>query len=154
MDTTDLQCIRLPRHQRRRSRGSIGYLGVRRRLSGRYAAEIKNPHTWKRHWLGTFDTLEEAALAYGMSSITFSGIDRAQTNFSYMFPTMSSSSPSLPPPLPPPLPPSVPPPSEEEKEYYFEYDFEINNHDDDWIIITTILQSFCQSNAFSSSFIL
>ncbi|KAH7665614.1 AP2/ERF domain-containing protein [Dioscorea alata] len=152
MDTTDLQCISLPRHQRRRSRGSTGYLGIRRRLSGRYAAEIKNPHTRNRHWLGTFDTPEEAALAYDMSSITFSGIDRAYTNFSYMFPTMPSSSPSLPSPPPPPLPPSISSPSEE-KEYYFEYDFEINNHDDDWISITTILQSFCQSNAFSSSFI-
>ncbi|KAH7665746.1 AP2/ERF domain-containing protein [Dioscorea alata] len=140
MDTTDLQCIRLPDHQRRRYRGSTGYLGVRSRPSGRYAAEIKNPHTRKRHY----------------------GIDRAQTNFSYMFPTMPSSPPSLPPPPPPPLPPpppppiphSVPPPSEEKKEYDFEYDFEINNHDDDCINITTILQSFSQSNAFSSSFIL
>ncbi|KAH7665749.1 AP2/ERF domain-containing protein [Dioscorea alata] len=135
---------------------------VRTKPSGRYAAEIKNPHTRKRYWLGTFDTPEEATFAYDMSSITFRGIDRAQTNFSYMFSTMPSSPPSLPPspppplspPPPPPMPHSVPPPSEEEKEYYFEYDFEINNHDDDWISITTILQSFCQSNAFSSSFIL
>ncbi|KAH7685502.1 AP2/ERF domain-containing protein [Dioscorea alata] len=120
MDTTDLQRIRLPRHQRRRSRGSLEYLGVRRRPSGRYAAEITNPYTKKRHWLSTFDTPKEAPLAYDMSSITFSSIDRAQTTFSYMFHTM-----------PPPLPPPPPPPSEEKKEYCSEYDFEISKHDDD-----------------------
>ncbi|KAH7665982.1 AP2/ERF domain-containing protein [Dioscorea alata] len=146
MTTPNLQCIKLPSHQRRLSRGSTGYLGVRRRPSGRYAAKIINPHTKKRHWLGTFDTPEEAALSYDMSSIAFSGRHRAQTNFSYMFLTMPSP--------PPPLPPLVPPSSEEEKECYSKYDFKINNHDDDWISITTILQSFCQSNAFPSSFIL
>ncbi|XP_039117855.1 ethylene-responsive transcription factor LEP-like, partial [Dioscorea cayenensis subsp. rotundata] len=141
MDIPDLQCINIPRHRSRRSRGSTGYLGVRRRPSGRYATEITNPHTRKKHWLGTFDTAEEAALAYDMASFTFSGINRAETNFYYEFPTMPSPPPPLPPPpppelstpLPPPLPPPVPPPLEEEKEYYSEYDFEINNHDDDWI---------------------
>ncbi|KAH7681953.1 AP2/ERF domain-containing protein [Dioscorea alata] len=106
MDITDLQCIILPCHQRRRSRASTGYLGVRRRPWGRYAAEIRNPSTKKRHWIDTFDTAEEATLAYDMSSITFRGIEKAQTNFFYMFRTM----PSLPSPSPP-LPP------EKEKEY-------------------------------------
>ncbi|XP_039134183.1 ethylene-responsive transcription factor LEP-like [Dioscorea cayenensis subsp. rotundata] len=157
MDIPDLQCIRPSRHQRRRSKRSGGYLGVRRRQSGRYAAEITNPYTKKRHWLGTFDTPEEASLAYDMSSITFSGIDRAQTNFSYMFPPMPSPSPPIPPPPPPPpspLPPPPPPSLEEKKEYCFEYNFDISDHDDDWINITTILQSFGQLNAFPSSLIL
>ncbi|XP_039118916.1 ethylene-responsive transcription factor LEP-like, partial [Dioscorea cayenensis subsp. rotundata] len=141
MDIPDLQCINLPRHRRRRSRGSTGYLGVRRRPSGRYVAEITNPHTRKRHWIGTFDTTEETTLAYDISSIIFSGINRAETNFYYEFPTMPSPPPpppSLPPPTlsappPPPLPPLLHPPSEEEEECYSKYDFEINNHDDDWI---------------------
>ncbi|KAH7661355.1 AP2/ERF domain-containing protein [Dioscorea alata] len=154
MDITDLQCIMSPRHQRRRSRTSTGYLGVRRRPWGRYAAEIRNLSTKKRHWLGTFDIAEEAALAYDLASITFRGIEKAQTNFSYMFHTM----PSLPSPSPPP--PSLPP--KKEKELCAEYNLEISDDhdhlvdgdDDDSIIITTILQSFCQSNAFSSSLIL
>ncbi|XP_039133222.1 ethylene-responsive transcription factor LEP-like [Dioscorea cayenensis subsp. rotundata] len=153
MDMLDLQCIILPRHQRRRCRALTGYLGVRKRPSGRYAAEIRNPSTKKRHWLGTFDTPEEAAVAYDMSSITFRGIEKAQTNFCYKFLTMSSPSP----PSPPPSPLS----SEKEKKYCSEDNLEINDdhdhlvdRDDDWINITTILQSFCQSNALPSSLIL
>ncbi|XP_039123640.1 ethylene-responsive transcription factor LEP-like [Dioscorea cayenensis subsp. rotundata] len=146
-----LQCMILPRHRRRRSRASTEYLGVRRRPWGRYAAEIRNPYTKERHWLGTFDTAEEAALVYDMSSITFSGIGRAQTNFYYPFLTMPS-----PPPPPPPPPPS---PSEEEKEYCSGYNLEIgedhghlvDGDDDDSMTIATILQSFRQSNAFPSS---
>ncbi|KAF9661700.1 hypothetical protein SADUNF_Sadunf19G0095800 [Salix dunnii] len=93
----------LYRNPKRSSRQSSRYLGVRRRPWGRYAAEIRNPYTKERHWLGTFDTAEEAAVAYDLSSISFSGIERARTNFYY--PLLRHPSPlqeAPPPPLPRP----------------------------------------------------
>ncbi|EOY17443.1 hypothetical protein QUC31_001464 [Theobroma cacao] len=124
------------RNPKRSSRRSSWYLGVRRRPWGRYAAEIRNPHTKERHWLGTFDTAEEAAIAYDLSSISFSGIDRARTNFYYPFLVLPSPPPSTPPP-PPPTP-------ELEGD---DDDQEMNNvnEDDESVVIASILQSFAHS---------
>ncbi|KAL6992242.1 hypothetical protein U1Q18_010350, partial [Sarracenia purpurea var. burkii] len=63
----------------------ISYSGVRRRESGRYTAEIRDPQSKAWRWLGTYDMAEKAAFAYDCAARAIRGV-KARTNFDYFIP--------------------------------------------------------------------
>ncbi|KAE8699792.1 Ubiquitin-conjugating enzyme 28 [Hibiscus syriacus] len=69
-----------PKKQQQCLSNGVKYRGVRQRPWGRWAAEIRDPTTRTRVWLGTYDTAEEAALEYDRHAIQIKGPD-ALTNF-------------------------------------------------------------------------